>query len=182
MLWRSFGKWNVRGSEEECWFKKHLHAGRPAVAASDVMVKQHKWSRRGVFWDMPTCSSSGWFGVFLDHGKDPAMIQHRRLSWTSRPRCVAELTSVFFFFSSQNPSNCWFRHSQCSSHLSDDFCFLKLRDLLFHLQLQRHVTSGIDSRHFTCLIDEDMTKEKSRPVHEIPSESCHLLVSCPYPL
>lgn len=120
----------------------HLPAGRPAVVEkenpgrpeSNRLEKQMWWwnsiSGRGKVFIGPgleicplteECSSLGWLGVFLHHGKDSAMIQHCCLSWTSRPCCVAELTSVCFF--PQNPPNCWFSHSQCSNHLSDDFSF-----------------------------------------------------------
>lgn len=134
MLWGS--------GRERLWVKTHLPAGRPAVVEkenpgrpeSNRLEKQMWWwngiSGRGKVFIGPgleicplteECSSLGWLGVFLHHGKDSAMIQHCCLSWTSRPCCVAELTSVCFF--PQNPPNCWFSHSQCSNHLSDDFSF-----------------------------------------------------------
>lgn len=105
---------------ERLWIETHLPAGRPAVVEKENPVRpesnrleEQMWwwtslSGRGKVFIGPgleicplteECSSLGWFGVVLvlHHGKDPAMIQHCCLSWTSRPCCVAELTSVCFF-------------------------------------------------------------------------------------
>lgn len=50
--------------------------------------------------DMPTsgaCASLGCCeGVFLNHGKDPAIIHHCCLLCTARLFCVTEFTSAFF--------------------------------------------------------------------------------------
>lgn len=185
MLWGS--------GRERLWVKTHLPAGRPAVVEkenpgrpeSNRLEKQMWWwnsiSGRGKVFIGPgleicplteECSSLGWLGVFLHHGKDPAMIQHCCLSWTSRPCCVAELTSVCFF--PQNPPNCWFSHSQCSNHLSDDFSFFTAEWLTVSLATAEACHKWNTLRIFYLLRDEELTKEKSRLVHEISFESCHL--------